>query len=88
MPKTGIRFPLKEEYDRVNHTLAGLKETAQKREAEESFFAMPRGEVTAGDPPPNREVVVGDRWVSLAPGQWLRTHTSEKKASAFLSPLP
>ena len=38
LPVRGVYFPLKEEYDRQNHTLAGLTEIETRRQAEGDLF--------------------------------------------------
>ena len=50
LPKNGIIFPCKAEYDRVNHTLAGRRELADKGLLRgQSIFRMPN--VPEGDAP-------------------------------------
>ena len=41
LPETGRSFPLREEYDRLNHTLEGLREVQKTRAQESDILAPP-----------------------------------------------
>ena len=75
LPESGISFPLRGEYDRLNHTLEGLREVQHKRAQECDILAPPPDDYN----PDIEEVTSQDRWVQLAPHQWMRIHTRERR---------
>ena len=55
--QNGIFFPLKEEYDRLNHTLDGLREVSERENSNYSGAPATSGET-------------GDHWTQLGPERW------------------
>ena len=75
LPGSGISFPLREEYDRLNHTLEGLREVQKMRAQESDILAPPLDDFN----PDLEGATSQDKWIQLAPDQWMRTHTRERR---------
>ena len=67
MPKEGIVFPLKSEYDIVNSTLEGLRQTRPP-----SLLELPHLEEATV-----RVVPHGDRWIQMGM-HWMRIHVTPR----------
>ena len=70
MPHEGIRFPLKSEYDRVNFTLAGLRQTSPP-----SLLELPGLDEAAV-----RVVPHGDHWIKMGK-HWMSIHVFPREAA-------
>ena len=79
LSKKGVFSPLKAEYDRVNHTLSGLRATKHARAREEGLLSGFGDDVTAGDPACTTGSEIGGRWISFGKGDWVRIHTTERR---------
>ena len=67
MPKEGICFPLKSEYDIANSTLEGLRQTSPP-----SLLELPYLEEATA-----RVVPHGDRWIQMGM-HWMRIHITPR----------
>ena len=67
MPKEGIAFPLKSEYDIANSTLEGLRQTSPP-----SLLELPHLEEATV-----RVVPHGDRWIQMGM-HWMRIHVTPR----------
>ena len=67
LPDGGICFPLKSEYDRVNYTLEGMRQSTPP-----SALELPSVDDLEGATA--RVLLAGDRWVKLGK-HWMRIHT-------------
>ena len=77
IPSRGIHFPLREDYEKINYTLQGLKETAERQRPVDPVAEPPPDVADAQEFQGAK--ASADRWVRLTPSVWARIHSTERR---------